>query len=394
MDINAYQPKEGDMPELTILVGTTKGAFLISGGADRSGWEVTGPHCDGWAINHLAGDPKTGTIWAGGGGDFHGAGVFRSEDGGKSWERTRLTEGQMDGWAKEEPEMAAMFGITGEKLPFGTDFKQIWSLHRAGDTLYAGTKPASLLKSTDDGKTWELVEGLTNHPSREEWSPGGAGLVLHTIISDPEDPKKMWVGISAAGIFATEDGGETWERRNRMTNAAAHEGHDHPAGPSGGEVGHCVHNLRRAPGAGDLLYQQNHHGVWRSADGGRNWEERTEGLPSPFGFPVQVHPRDPQMLWVLPLEENNRVPMDAAAAVWRSTDGGETWEAKRDGLPQKGCYFTVLRQAMAGDTAEPAGVYFGTNSGSVFASLDEGESWIEVAEHLPTVLTVEVLERV
>ncbi|NDV02075.1 WD40/YVTN/BNR-like repeat-containing protein [Pseudoroseicyclus tamaricis] len=379
--------------DLTILVGTTKGAFLLSGGTDRSGWALSGPHCNGWPINHLAGDPQTGTIWAGGGGDFFGAGIWRSEDGGQSWELTRLTSGQMDEWAKSEPGMAEMFGVTGEPLPFGDAFKQIWSLHHAHGVLYAGTKPASLLKSLDGGRSWEKVSGLTDHPSADSWHGGAAGLVLHSIVSDAHAAAKMWVGISAAGVFATEDGGETWERRNRLSNARAREGHNHPAGPEGGDVGHCVHNIRLAPGSEDLMYQQNHHGVWRSADGGRSWDDITEGLPSPFGFPVQVHPRDPQKLWVIPLEEDNRVPLDGAAAVWSSSDGGQSWAAQREGLPQSGCFFTVLRQAMTGDTAEPAGVYFGTNSGSVFASLDEGETWQEIARHLPTVLTVEVLER-
>ncbi|NND22028.1 MAG: exo-alpha-sialidase, partial [Silicimonas sp.] len=167
------------------------------------------------------------------------------------------------------------------------------------------------------------------------------------------------------------------------------------AAPRDGETGHCVHNMTRAPGGADILYQQNHHGVWRSSDGGRSWDDITEGLPSTFGFPIRVHPRDSQMIWTLPLNSDmaGRYPPDAAAAVWKSTDGGANWNAKRDGLPQENCFFTVLRQGMAGDTADPAGLYFGTNSGSVFASADEGESWSEIARHLPTILAVEVLER-
>ncbi len=385
-----------DRGEITVLLGTTKGVFLLSGEAGRGGWAASGPHCGGWAINHVIGDAASGTIWAGGGGEFFGAGIWRSRDGGATWDRIRLTAGQIDDWAANDPGFAEMIGWSAEDLPFGSDFVQVWSLGRAHGTLYAGTKPAALLASRDGGETWSRVDGLSDHPSAAGWNPGAAGLVLHTIVAHPEDAARMWVGISAAGVFATEDGGASWERRNRLSNAGACKGHAHPAAPSDGEVGHCVHNMMRAPGAPDLLYQQNHHGVWRSADGGRSWDDVTAGLPSTFGFPIRVHPRDPRTIWTLPLNSDmdGRFPPDAACAVWRSRDGGQSWEARRDGLPQEGCYFTVLRQAMAGDGRDPAGVYFGTNSGSVFASFDEGDTWDEIARHLPTILSVEVMERV
>jgi photosystem II stability/assembly factor-like uncharacterized protein len=381
---------------VSVLVGTTKGAFLIGGDAGRRNWSIRGPLCDGWPINHVVGDPATGRLWAGGGGEWHGAGVWRSEDGGATWALSKLTTGQLDDWAANDPDFAAMIGWTGGDAPFGKEFQQVWSLHFADGVVYAGTKPAALLASRDGGVTWEKLEGLTDHPSRPDWNGGAAGLVLHSIVTDPQDTRKMWVGISAAGVFATEDGGRTWDRRNRLSNAEAHHHHDHPAAPKGGETGHCVHNIVRAPGnGGDLLYQQNHHGVFRSADGGRSWDDVTEGLPSTFGFPIAVHPRDPKTVWTLPLngDVEGRFPPGASAAVWKSVDGGAGWAKKQAGLPAKDCFFTVLRQGMAVDRAEPAGVYFGTNSGSVFASRDEGESWDEIARHLPTVLSVETVER-
>lgn len=379
--------------ETTICLGTTKGAFLITSSGERSDWRVSGPHCDGWPINHVLGDPVSGSIWAAGGGEWLGAGVWHSDDGGQNWTLSHLAGGLVDEWAASDSDLAAMIGWEPKDFPFPGEIDAIWSLHHARGAIYAGAKPANLYVSRDNCRTWERNAALAEFPGRDDWNPGAAGLTLHTILTAPDDPARMWLGISAAGVFATEDGGASWDRRNRLSNAAAQATHDHPAAPSGGEIGHCVHNMARA--ADGTIYQQNHHGTWRSRDDGRHWDDIGTGLPSTFGFPIAVHPSDPHSLWVIPLNGDmaGRFPPDARAAVWKSTDGGETWSDKRAGLPGESCFFTVLRQAMATDRADPAGVYFGTNTGSLFASFDAGETWSEIARHLPTILSVEVTTR-
>ncbi len=382
---------------ICVLAGTTKGLFLLDS-ADRREWTVRGPLCDGWPINHAIGDPASGTIWAAGGDGFQGAGVWTSTDGGETWDLSLFANGEFDEMLRNDPGIAAYVGKeAAPPAPFTGDVVSLWSLGRSNGRLYAGAKPAALFESSDAGRSWTRVDGLTNHPSRETWEPGGAGLVLHSIVPDPAAPEKLWVGISAAGVFATEDGGRTWERRNRRSNEEASASHAHaPGHDHGADVGLCVHNFVRAEGRGDLLYQQNHHGVFRSVDGGRSWDDASAGLPSTFGFPIAVHPRDPETVWILPLNGDiqGRFPPEASAAVWRSRDGGRSWTACQEGLPTRNCFFTVLRQAMATDRRDRAGVYFGTNSGSVFASFDEGDTWHEIARHLPTVLSVETLEPV
>ena len=355
---------------LHILLGTTKGAFVLTRAVGHSDWMVSGPHCDGAPINHVIGDSVTGLIWAAGGGEWFGPGVWRSADRGATW--TRFDTG--------------LVANAGE-----ADIQTLWSLGRTSTRLYAGSKPAGLFESADQGETWAKVQALGADPAHKNWQPGAAGLVLHSIVSDPANDQKLWVGISAAGIHATEDGGKSWAPRNRRSNleTVTHGDHDH-----GDEVGICVHNIVRAAGAADLMYQQNHHGVYRSPDGGRTWHGISAGLPSTFGFPVAVHPHDSQTLWVFPLngDSQGRFPPGASAAVWRSRDGGQNWQALHHGLPDQNCYFTVLRQAMAVDDAPAPGLYFGTNSGSVFASQDEGDTWHEIARHLPTILSVETLQ--
>jgi photosystem II stability/assembly factor-like uncharacterized protein len=352
--------------ETTVLVGTTKGLFILTSDAGRREWALSGPFCDGWPINHAIGDAATGRILAGGGGNWFGAGVWRREGG--EWS---LSKGPFD------------------------PAQQVWSLAQDEGRLLVGTKPAMLWESRDDGVTWAKLPALNEQPGAGDWSPGAAGLVLHTILCGGQG--QVWVGISSAGAFATTDGGHSWERRTRRSNrpgpAGALERHwDGEEIRAEDEIFSCVHNMAFGAAKG-LIYMQNHQGVYRSRDGGGVWEEITEGLPSTFGFPVAAHPRDPDTLWVFPLNGDSlgRYPVDARALVWRSRDGGESWQGQGKGLPEKDFFGTVLRQAMSNDRADPCGVYFGTNTGSVFASRDEGENWTEIARHLPTVLSVEVM---
>ncbi len=353
--------------KVLILVGTKKGAFVLESDAARKSWELRGPYCETWPMNHVIADPATGTILAGGGSEWFGPAVWKSGDLGATWTHSSA------GLAYPEGE---------------TPIKAVWSLAKSGASLYAGVDPAGLFRSDDGGETWSHLGGLRNHPSRPHWNPGGAGLILHSLLPHPDDDKRLWVGISAAGVFHTADGGETWETRNRGTRADfMPEDQRYP------EFGQCVHCLVMAPGMPDRLYQQNHCGMYRSDDGGRQWTSIEAGLPSSFGFPAAAHPRDPSTLYLLPLNGDSagRYVPDGKAAVWRTRDGGETWEDLRTGLPQGNTYFGVLRQAMATDRLEPAGVYFGTSTGSLYASADEGDSWTCVAQHLPTVLSVETM---
>jgi BNR/Asp-box repeat len=348
---------------IALLIGTRKGAFLLNGDAGRQTWSVRGPLCEGWPLHDLSIEPNTGAILAGGGNEWYGPAVWRSDDGGETWSHS--SEG-------------LTYGDDGPKL------KTVWNVTATKDAIYAGVEPAGLFKSTDGGATWQHVEGLTNHPTRSEWQPGNGGLCLHSIVPHPTDPQRLWVGISAVGAFETQDGGATWELRNKGVRADFYPD-KYP------EFGQCVHKLVMAADGGEHLYQQNHCGVYRTSNGGVQWEEITTGLPSQFGFPMGAHPRDPKTVWTIPLngDDRGRYMPDASAAVWRTHDGGDSWIRSGDGLPQEDAYLGVLREAMAVDRLDPVGVYFGTSNGQVFASADEGRTWSLAAENLPAVWSVE-----
>lgn len=348
-----------------VLVGTKKGGFILESDERRREWRVSGPHCDTWPIYHLKADPITQTLYAGGGNEWFGAAVWRSDDLGRTWSHSSQGLSYGEG---------------------GPTIKAVWSVAAAHGTVYAGVEPAGLFASRDGGATWQHVDGLREHPSRPTWTPGGGGLCLHSIVPHPADQDRLWVAISAVGTFYTEDGGATWTPRNRGVRA------DFLPDPSV-ETGHCVHNLQLSSNGAGHLYQQNHCGLYRSADDGMTWQEITAGLPSQFGFPLAVHPHDPKTIFALPLNGDiaGRYMPDAQAAVWRSRDGGDRWQRLSSGLPQTNAYFGVLRQAMATDRLDPAGVYFGTGGGHLFASSDEGESWQEVATYLPPISSVETL---
>jgi photosystem II stability/assembly factor-like uncharacterized protein len=351
---------------LLVLIATGKGAFILETDARRESFELRGPLCDGQPVNHVIADPATGTLYAAGGDEWHGAAVWRSTDRGQTW--TRFTDG-------------LAYPDDSDKL------KTVWSLAAAGDRLYAGVEPAGLFASDDQGQSWHHVEGLTNHPSRSEWVPGGGGLILHHILAHPDTPEQLWVAISVAGVFHSTDGGNSWSPRNQGTRCDFTG-----AGATYPEFGQCVHSLAMAPGRPDRLYQQNHCGMYRSDDGGMTWVTIEDGLPSDFGFAIATHPHDPETLFLLPLvgAENRHVP-DGKVAVWRSGDAGRTWQDLRQGLPQADAYLCVLRQAMATDPLTPAGIYFGTTSGTLFASPDEGETWTTIAQHLPAIRSVETV---
>jgi photosystem II stability/assembly factor-like uncharacterized protein len=352
---------------VALLVGTRKGLFVLDGDAERDDWNVRGPLCDGWPIHDAIYDDASGAIYAGGGSNWYGPAVWKSPDLGKTWSHSSV-------------------GIT-----YGDDAEKvatIWSLATGpGDAMYAGVEPAGLFRSGDGGSTWSHVEGLTNHPSRPEWQPGNGGLILHSIVPSDDDPDRVWVGISSVGAFETDDGGKSWSTRNTGVRAGFM-----PEDQQFPEFGQCVHKLVMAADGGEHLYQQNHCGVYRSTDGGRQWEEvTTNGLPTEFGFPMAAHPRDPNTVWTIPMTEpdQGRFMVDGHAAVYRTNDGGDSWTKSVEGLPQDNAYISVLREAMAVDRLDPVGVYFGTSTGQLYGSRDEGVTWRLIADNLPAIWSVD-----
>lgn len=370
--IRHVEPRPGDV---LLLVGTMKGAFLFRSDADRGTrgtWEMGGPYFPGSAVYAMAYDGRNGRhrIWAGPH-SMHWGGLLRtSDDFGRSW---------------TNPEEANV------KFPEGTEaaLRQIWQIipgrESEPDRLYCGVEPAALFVSDDAGGTWKLMEGLWNHPQRPRWNPGGGGLCLHTILLDPADPKRMRIAVSAAGMYATEDGGATWRPSNHGVRADFLPD-KHP------EFGQCVHKVVQAKQRPERMYLQNHWGLYRSDDRGESWIDVANGVPSDFGFCMSIHPENPDCAWIVPLESDQfRCSPEGKLRVYRTRDAGASWEAMSNGLPQTDAYETVLRDGMAVDPLSPTGVYFGTRSGKVFGSADEGDSWAELADGLPPVVSVKAV---
>jgi photosystem II stability/assembly factor-like uncharacterized protein len=355
--------------QVLVLVGTKKGAFIMESGRARSRWEVRGPYLEGKNIMHMAFDPRTRTLFAALGDPWFGSRIHRSTDLGHTW---------------DEPK-------SGPAFPPETELKlqKVWNVTpgRSGEpgVVYAGVEPAALFKSADNGETWQFIKSLNDHPSRVQWQPGAGGLGLHTIILDPADQRRMYIAISAAGVFRTTDGGASWHTANQGTRANFEP--DQP--PVYPEFGQCVHKVALNPSQPRRLYQQNHCGVYRSDNGADEWVEVTEGLPSEWGFGIAVHPHDADTIWVCPGISGYKhwVP-EGAMSVYRSRNQGKSWEKLTKGLPQKDAYLNVLREGIAVDALHPAGIYVGANTGQLFHSADEGDSWREASVRFPAINSV------
>ena len=367
------------MSEVRVLVGTRKGAFVLTSDDNRKKWKVRGPQFAGWEIYHLKGSPADpDRLYASQSTGWFGQLIQRSDDGGKTWDPMG-NEFQYDG----EPGTHKWYDGT----PHPWEFARVWHLEPSladPDTVYAGVEDAALFRSEDGGKSWQELPGLRTHESGPFWQPGAGGLCLHTILIDPTDPERMFIAISAAGVFRTDDGGGTWQPANRGLKS---EGIPEPEA----EVGHCVHRIAMHPSRPDVLFMQKHWDVMRSDNGGESWREVSGNLPSDFGFPIHVHSHEPDTVYVVPIKsDSEHYPPDGKLRVYRSRQGGDEWEPLTKGLPQKNCYVNVLRDAMAVDALDECGVYFGTTGGQVYASADAGDSWSPIVRDLPSVLSVEV----
>lgn len=392
------------MSKVRVLVGTKKGGFILTADGKRAKWDVSGPLFSGWEIYHMKASPADpNRIYASQTSGWFGQVIARSDDGGKSWFQPGTPPGEATtgpgGMPKGESnkfvyDTSAETGkpLTTHQFYDGTQhpwvFKRVWHLEPSldnPDVVYAGVEDAALFRTTDGGKSWHELAGLRGHGTGPKWSPGAGGLGLHTILLDPSNPKRMYVAISAAGCFRTDDGGTTWKPINRgLKNNYLPEPMP--------EVGFCVHRIAMHPSRPGVLFMQLHQGggVFRSDNAGDSWQEVRGNLPTDFGFPIDVHAHEPETIYVVPIHpELGRVPPDAKLRVYRSRTGGNTWEALTKGLPQENCYVNVLREAMAVDSLKPCGVYFGTTGGQVYASADAGDSWMPIVRDLPAVLSVE-----
>jgi photosystem II stability/assembly factor-like uncharacterized protein len=367
------------MSGVRVLVGTRKGAFILTADGKRSRWDVSGPHFAGWEVYHVKGSPADpNRLYASQSSGWFGQVIQRSNDGGRSWEAV----GNQFGY---EGTPGTHQSFDGKPKPW--KFKRVWHLEPAAtdpDAVYAGVEDAALFRTADAGATWQELSGLRTHESGPNWQPGAGGLCLHTILLDPRDPARIFVAISAAGAFRTDDGGVTWRPINRGLRS---EGIPDPTA----EVGHCVHRLAMHPSRPNTLFMQKHWDVMRSDDAGDSWHEVSGTLPTDFGFAIDVHAHEPDTIYVVPIKsDSEHFPIDGKLQVFRSRTGGHEWEALTNGLPQRDCYVNVLRDAMAVDRLDPCGIYFGTTGGQVYASADAGDSWTPIVRDLPPVLSVEV----
>jgi len=390
------------MSKVRVLAGTRKGAFILTADGKRDKWEVSGPHFSGWELYHLKGSPADpNRLYASQSSGWFGQVIQRSDDGGKTWFQPGTPPGETTGpggMPKGESnkfvyDTSAASGkpLTTHQWYDGTqhpwEFKRVWHLEPSltePDTVYAGVEDAALFVSRDGGKTWQELSGLRGHGTGPQWQPGAGGLCLHTIILDPKNPNRIVIAISAAGAFRSDDAGKTWKPINKGL-------HSQYIPDPNAEIGHCVHHIARNPEKPGVLFMQKHWDVMRSDDAGENWREISGNLPTDFGFAIDVHSHEPETVYVVPIKSDGEhfVP-DGKLRVFRSRSGGNEWEPLTKGLPQENCYVNVYRDAMAVDTLDSCGIYFGTSGGQVYCSPDAGNTWNAIVRDLPTVLSIEV----